>query len=126
MGYDTVVNIPGYKIYRRDRNWSGCDLRNKRGIPIYTRNNLSVIDVYRSNLYEFICLTVSLPSGNCILLFGLYHPLKTTYQECDLMDYPVNFSDTVKWIFQHEGIHFCIIVLQIGQISSEKLILLRC
>ena len=75
---DTVVNIPGYKIYRRDRNWSGRDLRNKGGISIYTRNNLSVIDVYRSNLYEFICLTVSLPSGNCILLFCLYHPPKTT------------------------------------------------
>ena len=92
---DTVVNIPGYKIYRRDRNWSGRDLRNKGGIAIYTRNNLSVIDVYRSNLYEFICLTVSLPSGDCILLSGLYHPPKTTYQECDLMDYLVNFFDTM-------------------------------
>ena len=92
---DTVVNIPGYKIYRRDRNWSGRDLRNKGGIAIYTRNNLSVIDVYRSNLYEFICLTVSLPSWNCILLSGLYHPPKKTYQECDLMDYLVNFFDTM-------------------------------
>ena len=35
---DAVVNIPGYKIYRRDRNWSGRDLRNKGGIAIYTRN----------------------------------------------------------------------------------------
>ncbi|CAH3156255.1 unnamed protein product [Pocillopora meandrina] len=25
---DTVVNISGYNIFRRDRNWSGCDLRN--------------------------------------------------------------------------------------------------
>ena len=50
--------------------------------------------MYRSNLYEFICLTVSLPSGNCILLSGLNHPPKTTYQECDLMDYLVNFFDT--------------------------------
>ena len=30
-----------YKIYRRDRNWSGRDFRNKGGIAIYTRNNLS-------------------------------------------------------------------------------------
>ena len=75
------------------RNWSGRDLRNKRRIAIYTRNNLSVIDVYRSNLYEIICLTVSLPSENCILLSGLYHPPKTTYQECDLMDYLENFFD---------------------------------
>lgn len=89
-----MVNIPGtYKISRRDRNWSGHELRNKAGIAIYTRNNLSVIDVYHSNLYKFICLTVSLPSGNCILLFGLYHPPKTTYQEFDLMDYLVNFFD---------------------------------
>ena len=64
---NTVVNIPGYKIYRRVRNWSGRDLRNKGGIAIYTRNNLSVIDVYRSNLYEFICLTVSgAPNENIV------------------------------------------------------------
>ena len=37
---NTVVNIPGYKIYRRVRNWSGQDLRNKGGIAIWTRNNL--------------------------------------------------------------------------------------
>ena len=41
---DTVVNIPNYKIYRRDGNWSEHDLRNKGGIVIFTRNNLSVID----------------------------------------------------------------------------------
>ena len=40
---DMVVNIPNYKISRRDRNWSGCDLRNKGGIAIYTSNNLSVL-----------------------------------------------------------------------------------
>ena len=89
------VNVPNYKMYRRDRNWSGWDLRKKGEIAIYIRNNLSVIDVYRSNLYKFICLTVSLPSGNCILLSGLYHPSKTTYQESDLMDYLVNFFDTM-------------------------------
>ena len=38
---------------------------------------------------------MSLPSGNCILLSGLYHPPKTTYQESDLMDYLVNFFDTM-------------------------------
>ena len=38
---DTVLNIPNYKISRRDRNWSGCDLRNKGGIVIYTSNNRS-------------------------------------------------------------------------------------
>ncbi|PFX20102.1 Lachesin [Stylophora pistillata] len=92
---NTVVNISGYNIFRRDRNWSGCDSRNKGGIAIYTRSNLSVIDVYRSNLYEFIFLTVLLPSGNCILLSGLYRPPKTTYQECDLMDYLLHFFDTM-------------------------------
>ena len=92
---DTVVNISGYNIFRRDRNWSGCDLRNGGGVAIYTRSNLSVIDVYRSNLYEFICLTVLLPSGNYILLSGLYHPPKTSYQQCDLMDYLLNFFDTM-------------------------------
>ena len=99
---DTVVNIPNYKIYRRDRNWSGRDLRNKGGIAFYTRNNLSVIDVYRSNLYEFIFLTVSLPSGNCILLSGLYHPPPRKFitppppeNNIPGMRFNVNFFDTM-------------------------------
>ena len=67
---DTVVNIPGYKIYRRDRNWSGRDLRNKGGIAIYTRSNLSVIRVYlpdcvaaKWGLHSFIW-SLSSPENN--------------------------------------------------------------
>ena len=29
---DAIVNIPGYSIFRRDRNWSGLDKRSKGGI----------------------------------------------------------------------------------------------
>ena len=31
---DAIVNIPGYSIFRRDRNWSGLDKRSKGGIAI--------------------------------------------------------------------------------------------
>ena len=31
---DTIVKIPGYNIFRRDRNWSGLDSRCKGGILI--------------------------------------------------------------------------------------------
>lgn len=59
---DSVVNIPSYNIYRRDRNWLGNDMRNKGGIAIYTRNNLKVTNVYRAKLYELLCLKLRLPS----------------------------------------------------------------
>ena len=55
------VNIPGYNIFRRDRNWSGLDSRCKGGIAIFARINLDVIDCYRSELYELLCLTFELP-----------------------------------------------------------------
>ena len=58
-----VINIPNYTIFRRDRNWSGRDMRNKGGVAIYTRNNLSVIDINRLDLYELLCLTLRLPTG---------------------------------------------------------------
>ena len=29
---DAIVNIPGYSIFRRDRNWSGMDKRSKGGL----------------------------------------------------------------------------------------------
>ena len=45
---DAIVNIPGYNIFRRDRDWSGLDSRCKGGIAIFARSNLNVIDCYRS------------------------------------------------------------------------------
>lgn len=77
--FDMVVNILGYNIFRRDRNWFGCDLRNGGGVVIYIRSNFLVIDVYCFNLYEFICLIVLLLSGNYIFLFGFYYFLKILY-----------------------------------------------
>lgn len=74
---DAVVNIPNYTIYRRDRNWSGTDMRNKGGIPNYVRNNLLVVSVHRSSLYEMMCLKLTLPSGQNMLICGLYHPPKS-------------------------------------------------
>ena len=44
------VNIPGYKLFRRDRNWSGLDSRCKGRIAIFARSNLDVTDCYRSEL----------------------------------------------------------------------------
>ena len=45
---DAVVNIADYAVFRRDRNWSGKDMRNKGGVAIYIRKTLTVLDVYRS------------------------------------------------------------------------------
>ena len=40
-----VVGISKYSIYRRDRNWSGHDMRNKGGVAIYVSNNIKVDDM---------------------------------------------------------------------------------
>ena len=90
---DSVVSISNYKIYRRDRNWFGLDFRSNGGIAIYVRSNLDVIDVYRSKLYELICLTLRLPSGHRMLVCGVYHPPKYNYKELDLMSYIIELAD---------------------------------
>ena len=57
---DAVVNSEDFNIYiyiyiyRRDRNWSGLDMRNKGSVAVYVKKNLSVEDVYLSRLYEVI------------------------------------------------------------------------
>ena len=55
---DAVVNIADYAVFRRDRNWSGKDMRNKGGVAIYIRKTLTVLDVYRSTDYEVICVKI--------------------------------------------------------------------
>ena len=44
---DAMVNIANSSIFRRDRNWSGRDMRNNGGVAIYIPNNLTVVNVYR-------------------------------------------------------------------------------
>ncbi len=53
---DAVVIIHNYSIFRRDKSWEGRDMRAKGGVAIYVQNNLKVIDIYRSSLYELIIL----------------------------------------------------------------------
>ena len=68
---DAIVNIPGYSIFRRDRNWSGLDKRSKGGIAIYARSNFNIIDVYRSKLYELLYVILKLPSGHLLITCGI-------------------------------------------------------
>ena len=92
---DAVVNIPNYNVFRRDRGWADLDKRKKGGVAVYVRDSLKVLDVYRSNLYEFIALTVLLPSDHIMLICGLYNPPKHSYQDIDLMNYMISFVDFV-------------------------------
>ena len=87
---DTVVCIPNYNILRRDRDYSGRDLRAKGGIAIYVRENLDVVDIYKSKLYELICLTLRLPSGHMLFVCGVYHPPRPTYPSKEFMQYLIN------------------------------------
>ena len=92
---DSVVNIPNYTIFRRDRNWGGHDMRSKGGVAVYVRDNLKVIDIYRSDVYEFIEITLLLPMGNTMIVYGLYHPPTHNYLESNLMDYLLNRADDI-------------------------------
>ena len=51
---DAVVNIADYAVFRRNRNWSGKDMRNKGSVAIYIRKTLTVLDVNRSTNYEIM------------------------------------------------------------------------
>ncbi|CAH3197875.1 unnamed protein product, partial [Porites evermanni] len=67
------------------------------------RDSLKVLDVYRSNLYENIALTVLLPSDHIMLICGLYNPPKHSYRDINLMNYIMSFVDyvlnnTQKWL----------------------------
>ena len=73
---DVVVNIPNYTLFRRDRGWDDLDKRKKGGVAFYVRNNLKVLDNYRSSLYELMSLTLVLPSDHHMLICGLYNPPK--------------------------------------------------
>ena len=99
---DAIVNIPGYSIFRRDRNWSGLDKRSKGGIAIYARSNLNIIDVYRSKLYELLYVILKLPSGHLLLTCGIYHPPKLTYQPADFLQYLTHLMDNA--LDQHPGL----------------------
>ena len=85
--------IPGYNLFRRDRGWLGRDKRKNGGIAIYVRKNLKVLSIYRSSLYELICVTLLLPSGHRFLIFGFYNPPKHQYREQDLIDYIISLMD---------------------------------
>ena len=99
---DAIVNIPGYNIFRRDRNWSGLDSRRKGGIAIFSRSNLDVIGCCRSKLYELLCLTFKLPSGHLLLVCGVYHPPQPTYRSSDFLQYLVHLVDNA--LDQHPGL----------------------
>ena len=99
---DTIVNIPRYKIFRQDRNWLGLDSRCKGGITIFARSNLDIIDCYRSELYELLCLTFKLPSGHLLLVCGVYHLPQPTYRPSDFLQYLVHLVDNA--LDQHPGL----------------------
>ena len=41
-----MVNIADFNIARRDRNWSGLDMKNKGGVAVYVKKNLTVVGVH--------------------------------------------------------------------------------
>ena len=92
---DSVVNITNYTIFRRDRNWGGQDTRSKGGVAIYVRNNLKVIDIKRSDLHELFEITLLLPMGNTMIVYGLYHPPTQNYLESNLMNHLLNHTDGI-------------------------------
>ena len=90
---DAIVNIANYSIFRRDGNWSGRDMKNNVGVAIYRRNNLTVVNVYRSTLFEVICINLCLSTGHRLLVRGMYHQSKHNCAGKDLLCYLTNIVD---------------------------------
>ena len=87
---DAEVDIPGYKIYRKDRDADGG------GVAVYVRNDLSVIrreDLEDPNL-EGLWLEITLPKSRGFLL-GLYYrpPDSSDYLDGDFM---ARFTDVAE------------------------------
>jgi hypothetical protein len=118
---DSVVCISNYNIFRRDRDYSGRDLRVKGGIAIYVRESLDVVDIYKSELCELICLTLRLPSGHMLLVCGIYHPPRPTYPSNDLMEYLINMVDNA--LEKHPGMAI-VIGGDLNQLTISELCLM--
>lgn len=103
---DATVNIPGYSIFRRDRNWSGLDKRSKGGITIYARSNLKMIDVYKSKLYE--------------MLYVIFSP-KPTYHQADFLQYLTHLIDNA--LDQHPGLTI-VAGGDVNQLDTNELIVM--
>ena len=68
-------------------------MRNNGSVAIYGRNNLTVVNVYRSTLSEVICINLRLPTGHRLLVRGMYHQPKHNYAGKDLLSYLTNIVD---------------------------------
>ena len=66
--------------------------RKKGGVAIYVRpDNLKVLDVYRSRLFQLLGLTLFFR----MLICGVHNPTKHKYRDADLMNYLYSFVDSV-------------------------------
>ena len=66
-----------------------------RGVVAYVRDNLNVIDIHRSDVYELIEITLLLPTCNTMIVNGLYHPPTQNYLESNLINYLLNRADDI-------------------------------
>ena len=55
--------------------------------------NCSIFNVYRSTLYEVICINLRLLTGHQFLMCGMYHLPKRKYAEVDSMSHITNIVD---------------------------------
>ena len=91
---DAMVNIANSSIFRRDRNWSGRDMRNNGGVAIYIPNNLTVVNVYcRLNVVWSHLHKLASPIGTPLLVCGMCYPPRHNYAEEDLMSSRTNIVD---------------------------------
>ena len=89
----------------------------KGGVKVYVRNNLSVVNVSRSNAFELISITLALPSSHKMLPCGLYHPPKVRYHEHDLIEC---ISDIVDMFLQENQNWVVICGGDFNQLNTEE------
>lgn len=96
------ISIPNFDIYCRDRIWGGVDKRKNGGIAIFIKSTLRVLEMKKAKQFELISLKIQLPSGNTMLIIGIYHLPRPIYQEQDLLHYIIEIMMTSRMITPEE------------------------
>ena len=82
---DCEVFIPGYEIFRRDRNING---RHGGGVCFYVQNNINCIPHCDLNVMDLenLCIEIHKPHSKPFLVASWYRPLDSSVDKFDLFE----------------------------------------
>ena len=66
------------------------------GILPFTSETILTLSMYRSEEFELMAITTSLPKGQHMLICGVYHPPLHNYQETSLRSCIIDLADSLE------------------------------